>query len=105
MNDKAAFRGGFVVLRQCRRALSRLSASQIRAAIARGDFSAREVAESALERIEALAGKVHAFNAFLLVALLPFSRLVHALSVPLGYLARPYQIVIWYRQQNQKGLS
>ncbi len=49
--------------------------------------------------------KVHAFNAFLLVALLPFSRLVHALSVPLGYLARPYQVVIWYRQQNQKGLS
>ncbi|MCM2263902.1 MAG: respiratory nitrate reductase subunit gamma [Desulfuromonadales bacterium] len=41
--------------------------------------------------------KVHAFNAFLLVALLPFSRLVHALSVPLGYLARPYQVVIWYR--------
>ena len=49
--------------------------------------------------------KVHAFNAFLLVALLPFSRLVHALSVPLGYLARPCQVVIWYRQQNQKSLS
>lgn len=52
-----------------------------------------------------LVVKVHAFNAFLLVALLPFSRLVHALSVPLGYLARPYQVVVWYRQQNQKGLS
>lgn len=49
--------------------------------------------------------KVHAANAFLLVALLPFSRLVHLLSVPLGYLTRPYQVVIWYRQQNQKGLS
>ena len=35
----------------------------------------------------------------LLVALLPFSRLVHALSVPLGYLARPYQVVIWYRER------
>lgn len=43
--------------------------------------------------------KLHAFNAFLLVALLPFSRLVHALSVPLGYLARPYQVVIWYRER------
>lgn len=52
-----------------------------------------------------LVVKVHAFNAFLLMALLPFSRLVHALSVPLGYLARPYQVVVWYRQQNQKGLS
>ena len=51
-----------------------------------------------------LVVKVHAFNAFLLVALLPFSRLVHALSVPLGYLARPYQVVVWYRQQNQKGI-
>jgi nitrate reductase gamma subunit len=43
--------------------------------------------------------KLHAFNAFLLVALLPFSRLVHMLSVPLGYLARPYQVVIWYRER------
>lgn len=50
-----------------------------------------------------LVVKVHAFNAFLLIALLPFSRLVHALSVPLSYLARPYQVVIWNRQQNQKG--
>jgi len=46
--------------------------------------------------------KLHACNAFLLVALLPFSRLVHALSVPLGYLARPYQVVIWYREQRGK---
>ena len=46
--------------------------------------------------------KLHACNAFLLVALLPFSRLVHALSVPLGYLARPYQVVIWDREQRSK---
>ena len=46
--------------------------------------------------------KVHAFNAFLLVTLLPFSRLVHALSVPLGYLARPYQVVVWYRERISK---
>lgn len=43
--------------------------------------------------------KVHAANAFLLVALLPFSRLVHLLSVPLGYLTRPYQVVVWYRER------
>jgi len=42
--------------------------------------------------------KLHAFNAFLLVALFPFSRLVHIVSVPLGYLARPWQVVVWYRQ-------
>ena len=39
--------------------------------------------------------KLHAVNAFLLVALLPFSRLVHLLSIPLSYLTRSYQLVIW----------
>jgi len=48
--------------------------------------------------------KLHAFNAFLLVALLPFSRLVHALSVPLGYLARPYQVVVWYQERSSKSV-
>jgi nitrate reductase gamma subunit len=24
---------------------------------------------------------------------------VHVISVPLSYLARPYQVVIWYRRQ------
>jgi NNP family nitrate/nitrite transporter-like MFS transporter len=41
--------------------------------------------------------KVHAIGAFVLLALLPFSRLVHALSVPLQYLWRPFQVVIWNR--------
>jgi nitrate reductase gamma subunit len=49
-----------------------------------------------------VAVKVHAVNAFLLVALFPFSRLVHVVSVPLSYLARPYQVVIWYRRQFTK---
>lgn len=39
--------------------------------------------------------QVHAVNAFVLIALLPFSRLVHALSVPVIYLVRPYQVVVW----------
>jgi nitrate reductase gamma subunit len=43
--------------------------------------------------------KLHAFNAFLIVALFPFSRLVHVVSVPLTYLARPYQVVVWYRER------
>lgn len=43
--------------------------------------------------------KLHAFNAFLLLALLPFSRLVHVISVPIGYLARPWQVVVWYRSR------
>lgn len=43
--------------------------------------------------------KLHAVNAFFLVALFPFSRLVHVISVPLSYLARPYQVVVWYRRQ------
>jgi len=42
--------------------LSKLSATEIRDAIVRGDFSAREAAESAFARIEALDGEVHAFN-------------------------------------------
>lgn len=43
--------------------------------------------------------KLHAFNAFLILALFPFSRLVHVVSVPLSYLSRPYQVVIWYRER------
>lgn len=46
--------------------------------------------------------KVHAVNAFVLVALFPFSRLVHVVSVPLTYLARPYQVVVWYWRQGVK---
>jgi nitrate reductase gamma subunit len=46
--------------------------------------------------------KVHAVNAFFLVAIFPFSRLVHVVSVPLSYLARPYQVVIWSRRQTAK---
>ena len=45
--------------------------------------------------------KLHAFNAFLILALFPFSRLVHVVSVPLTYLSRPYQVVIWYRQRRE----
>ncbi|MFO7578113.1 MAG: respiratory nitrate reductase subunit gamma [Pelovirga sp.] len=43
--------------------------------------------------------KLHAVNAFVLVALFPFSRLVHVVSVPVFYLTRPFQLVISYRQR------
>ncbi len=46
--------------------------------------------------------KVHAVNAFVLIALFPFSRLVHIVSVPLGYLGRPYQVVVWYRRRREQ---
>jgi len=48
-----------------------------------------------------LVVKLHAFNAFLILAVFPFSRLVHVISVPLGYLTRPYQVVVWYRQRSR----
>lgn len=42
--------------------------------------------------------KLHAFNFFLLLAAFPFTRLVHIITLPLGYLFRPWQIVIWVRR-------
>ena len=45
--------------------------------------------------------KFHAVNAFFLIALFPFSRLVHVVSIPLSYIGRPYQVVVWYRQRKQ----
>ncbi len=43
--------------------------------------------------------KLHALNAFVLVALIPFTRLIHLVSAPLPYLWRPYQVVVWTRQR------
>ncbi len=37
----------------------------------------------------------HIITAFFLVAIFPFSRLVHMVSIPVEYLWRPYQVVIW----------
>lgn len=41
--------------------------------------------------------RLHAFSFFVLLALLPFSRLVHIITLPLGYLVRPWQIVLRIR--------
>ncbi len=45
------------------------------------------------------AVKWHIVNAFLLIGILPFSRLVHAMVIPVWYLWRPWQRVIWYRER------
>lgn len=39
--------------------------------------------------------QLHILGAYIIVALFPFSRLMHALVAPLDYLWRPYQRVIW----------
>ncbi len=46
--------------------------------------------------------QLHIVNGFLLIALFPFTRLVHALSVPLSYLWRPYQVVIWLKERGAR---
>ena len=42
--------------------------------------------------------KLHVTNFFILLAIFPFSRLIHILTYPLGYLIRPWQIVIYNRK-------
>lgn len=45
--------------------------------------------------------KLHMLGGFLVVALFPFTRLVHLVTVPITYLWRPYQVVIWNRRPRQ----
>jgi len=49
-----------------------------------------------------LPAKLHMLNAFFLLALFPFTRLVHVVTLPLPYLFRPYQVVIWYRNRKEQ---
>lgn len=42
--------------------------------------------------------KLHVINFFILLAVFPFSRLIHIITYPVGYLIRPWQIVIWNRK-------
>jgi len=50
--------------------------------------------------VVALPGLVrfHFVWGFAIILLFPFSRLVHVFTIPIEYLWRPYQIVIWYRE-------
>jgi nitrate reductase gamma subunit len=45
-----------------------------------------------------LVVKFHMLNAFLVISLLPFTRLVHIFTIPVAYLWRPYQLYIWNRR-------
>ncbi|MEE9248233.1 MAG: respiratory nitrate reductase subunit gamma [Dehalococcoidia bacterium] len=45
--------------------------------------------------------KLHMLGGFLLIALFPFTRLVHVVTFPITYLWRPYQVVIWNRRQRR----
>ena len=40
--------------------------------------------------------KAHIVGAFIVIAMIPFSRLMHFLVAPFHYIWRPYQQVIWY---------
>lgn len=42
--------------------------------------------------------QLHSIGGFLLIALFPFTRLVHVVTVPVTYLWRSYQVVIWNRR-------
>lgn len=63
---------------------------------------ARLSPEPAFVSVLPLAAKLHLLNAFLLVALFPFTRLVHLVSVPLGHLGRPPQLVAWNRRPGSR---
>ncbi|MDA8168969.1 MAG: respiratory nitrate reductase subunit gamma [Nitrospiraceae bacterium] len=47
--------------------------------------------------------RLHAVNAFVIIGLFPFTRLVHVVSVPFSYLWRPYQIDIGYKKSREEG--
>lgn len=42
--------------------------------------------------------KLHMLGGFFIIALFPFTRLVHLVTFPIPYLWRPYQVVIWNRR-------
>ncbi len=42
--------------------------------------------------------KLHMLGGFLLIAMFPFTRLVHIVTFPVTYIWRPYQVVIWNRR-------
>lgn len=42
--------------------------------------------------------KLHMLGGFLIIALFPFTRLVHFVTFPITYFWRPYQVVIWNRR-------
>jgi len=46
--------------------------------------------------------KAHAFTAYVIFFLFPFTRLVHIFTFPITYLWRPFQVVIWNRWKSAR---
>jgi len=46
--------------------------------------------------------KLHIIGAWILIALVPFTRLMHVLAVPLGYIFRAPQIVLWNNARRRR---
>ena len=57
-----------------------------------------------ISTVVALPGLIqfHLVWGFAIVLLFPFSRLVHIFTIPIEYLWRPYQIVVWYREPRRE---
>ncbi|MFZ2492457.1 MAG: respiratory nitrate reductase subunit gamma [Thermoanaerobaculia bacterium] len=49
--------------------------------------------------------KLHLAGAWILLALVPFTRLVHMFAVPLQYLRRPFQKVVWSNRRREVALE
>ena len=49
--------------------------------------------------------KLHMLGGFLIIAVFPFTRLVHIVTVPITYLWRPYQVVIWNRRPKDENVG
>jgi len=45
--------------------------------------------------------KLHMISGFFIIAIFPFTRLVHLVTFPITYLWRPAQVVIWNRRQGR----
>jgi nitrate reductase gamma subunit len=45
--------------------------------------------------------KLHMLGGFAIIAIFPFTRLVHIVTLPITYLWRPYQVVIWNRRSRE----
>ncbi|OFZ16871.1 MAG: respiratory nitrate reductase subunit gamma [Bdellovibrionales bacterium GWA2_49_15] len=43
--------------------------------------------------------QLHVMMAFLIIGLIPFTRLIHLFSIPFSYLCRPLQVVVWNRKK------
>jgi nitrate reductase gamma subunit len=57
-----------------------------------------------IDNVSTLPGVVqlHILGGFLIIAIFPFTRLVHLVTFPITYLWRPYQVVIWNKDRKKE---